>query len=171
LVRQLADYQRYREAADALRDRALLDRDVFRRLPVAADAYLDGDRVTAIKADLGDLFEALRRVLQAAAARKPHTLTAEEFNVADCVRSAIRKLRGTDRLRFEELFPSDAPRGFVVATFVGLLELLKMGVVDAEQEKACAPIFLALIDRSVDERLFELIGTYGAGDAPAEQIV
>lgn len=165
LVRQLAEYQRYREAAEALRDRALLDRDVFRRVPAAAEEYLDGDRVPPVKAELGDLFEALRRVLQAAAARRPHTLTTEEFRVEDCVRSAIGKLRAAERLRFEELFPADAQRGFVVATFVGLLELLKMGVVDAEQNGPREPIFLTLIDRNVDERIFELIGTYGVGDA------
>ena len=41
LVRQLAEYQRYREAAEVLGDRLRLDRDVFRRSPTAPEGEME----------------------------------------------------------------------------------------------------------------------------------
>ncbi len=166
LVRQLAEYSRYREAAEALRDRALLDRDVFRRAPLPADDFNEPGEIAPIKIELGDLFEGLRRVLQAAAARKPHMLPVEDYSVAECVRSVIAKLRSTQSMQFEDVFEDTATRGYIVATFIGLLEMLKLCIIEARQDVNRGPILLSLIDKTVDDRVFELIGTYGAGDLP-----
>ncbi len=96
LVRQLAEYQRYREAAEELRDRVMLHRDVFRRPPATPQ---DGEREDAgfQPVSLADLLEALRRVLVAAAARTPHVLEGEEYSVAEAVRDMVARLRGESR--------------------------------------------------------------------------
>jgi segregation and condensation protein A len=166
LVRQLAEYQRYREAAEALRDRVLLDRDVFRRDPTAPDPReLEPQEQAMGKVQLGDLFEALRRVLARAAARKPHTVRTEEYTVADAVRSMVDRLRSRGRISFEDLFDVEAPRGFIIATFVGLLELVKLGAVDALQEESLGPISIVLVEEGLDETLSSLGAMYGAGAA------
>ena len=162
LVRQLAEYQRYREASEALRDRALLDRDVFRRFPSPPEGVEPQDPGLC-GVELGDLFENLRRVLAKAAARRPHTLEAEEYSVADAVRTMVGKLRGSERVEFNQLFADDAPRGFIIATFIGLLELLKLGILKAEQERRMGPVHVSLVERDVDDSLFELVESYGQG--------
>ncbi|MFT4570448.1 MAG: segregation and condensation protein A [Hyphomicrobiaceae bacterium] len=163
LVRQLADYQRYREAAEALRDRVLLDRDVFRRTPTKPDPReVETDDAGYTRVEMGDLFEALRRVLARAAARRPHTVEGEEYSVADAVRTMVDRLRTRGRVRFEEVFEPDAPRGFVIATFVGMLELMKMGAIEAEQEGAVGPILLRLVSDKVEETIAALDEMYGA---------
>lgn len=163
LVRQLAEYQRYREAADALRDRLLLDRDVFRRQPTVPEG--EAEETPLRRLEMGDLFEALRRVLAKAAARRPHTVSREEFTVADAVRSMVVRLRGAGRLEFQELFAEEAPRGLIIATFLGLLEMIKNHVIAAEQEGRFGPIWIRLLDEDIDEAIASLTEMYGPGSA------
>ncbi len=163
LVRQLAEYQRYREAAEALRERLVLGRDVFRRDPSSPQGGEDEEQALR-PVDLPTLFEALRRVLTQAVARAPHQLAGEEYRVADAVRSMISALKDEGRRRFEDLFALGAPRGWIIASFVGLLELVRLGVVAAEQEGTGEAIFLRLIDPKADETIAELIESYGHGD-------
>ena len=160
LVRQLAEYQRYREVADALRDRALLGRDVFRREPAPPEAAEDEDPEFRV-VDMGNLLEALRRVLARAANRKPHTMEGEEYHVADAVDRMVVKLRRDGRTSFDALFGETPARGFVIATFVGLLELIKLGVIDVEQSENGGAIYLQLTDTDVDEAISVLTETYG----------
>lgn len=176
LVRQLAEYQRYSEAAEALRDRVLLERDVFRRDPTAPDPReLEPQEQGMSKVDLADLFEALRRVLARAAARRPHTVATEEYSVADAVTSMVERLRRGGRIRFEQLFDEDAPRGWIIATFVGLLELVKLGALNAVQEvleDGLGPIQVVLVEEGLEATMDSLGAMYGAGAAgsgPAAQ--
>lgn len=167
LVRQLAEYQRYREAGEVLRDRLLLDRDVFRRSPTPPES--DGQPAPLRRLEMGDLFEALRRVLAKAAARRPHTVSREEYSVADAVRSLVGRLKADRRVEFFELFGEGCPRGFIIATFLGLLEMMKLGVIVAEQEGRCGPIHLSLArEEDVDQTIAGLSEMYGPGQVPDE---
>jgi segregation and condensation protein A len=166
LVRQLAEYQRYREAADVLRDRLLLDRDVFRRQPTQPDG--EAEETPLRQLDMAALFEALRRVLAKAAARRPHTISREEYSVADCVRSMFHTLRERGRLEFQELFAEDSSRGLIIATFLGLLEMVKNQVIIAEQEGRFGPIWLRLVDQDVDDAIADLAEMYGPGSASGD---
>ena len=167
LVRQLAEYQRYREAADALRDRFLLDRDVFRRQPTPPEG--DREETALRKLEMGDLFEALRRVLAKAAARRPHTVTREEYSVADAARSMVMRLKSEGRVEFQEMLAPEAPRALIIATFLGLLELVKNSVIVALQEGRFGPIYLSLVDRDVDETIANLTEMYGPGSAARQR--
>ena len=161
LVRQLAEYQRYREVADALRDRVMLGRDVFRRQPTEPEP-LQGEEPEYRTTDLGSLLEALRRVLRAAAARRPHDIAGEDYRVADCARLLVDKLRVGGRVEFAELFRDNASRAFIIATFVGLLEMIKLGVVDVEQTANCGELYLSLAAEHVDDAIGLLAETYEA---------
>lgn len=159
LVRQLAEYQRYREAADELRDRAVLGRDVFRRPPTPPDP-VPADEAGFHRVDLADLFEALRRVLRTATIRKPHVLSGEEVSVGDAVRVMVSRLRSVERMDFTSLFDAQSSRAVIIATFVGLLEMIKMGVIEAEQQGQ-GPITLRLVEHDFDEAVQRLTETYG----------
>jgi segregation and condensation protein A len=169
LVRQLAEYQRYREASDVLRDRLLLDRDVFRRQPTPPEG--DMEETPLRRLEQADLFEALRRVLARAAARRPHTISGEDYRVADTVRTMISRLKSAGRLEFQELFPDEAPRGLVIATFLGLLEMMKNGFITAEQEGRCGPIWIRLVDQDLDEEVAGITEMYGAASAAETEAI
>ena len=160
LVRQLAEYKRYREVADELRDRALIDRDVFRRPPSVPEGGQAVDPGFS-RVEMADLFESLRRVLARATARRPYLIDPEHYSVADAVRSMIEKLQSRGAVPFEGLFDETSARGFIIATFVGLLELMKMGIVEAQQTGQTEPITLSLSEQDFDDSLFALVETYG----------
>ncbi len=166
LVRQLAEYQRYREASEELRDRMVLGRDVFKRQPSPPERG-EQDDPGMKSVDLASLFEALRKVLATAAARRPHTLTGEEVSVSDAVTAMVDRLRGAEGLRFDLLFGERPSRPYIIATFIGLLELIKLRIVSFEQEGATAPIFLKLERDDLDEAMVRLAETYGGGAIPA----
>ncbi len=168
LVRQLAEYQRFREASEVLRDRLLLDRDVFRRSPTVPDG--EAEEVPLRQLDMADLFEALRRVLAKSAARRPHTVSREEFSVSDAARSMVNRLKAEERIEFQELFADDVPRGLVIATFLALLEMVKNQVIRAEQEGRFGPIWLRLVDQNVDETIANLTEMYGPQTSAAEAL-
>jgi len=166
LVRQLAEYQRFREAADELGDRARLGRDVFRREPSPpSKEELDDPGYKPV--DMANLMEAFRRVLATAAVRKPHKLPGEDYSVADAVRRMVTLLRGRDRIDFRYLFEGETPRGLVIATFCGLLEMIKLQIVHAEQHSNDETIFLRLVNEDADDVVASLVQTYGQGEGHA----
>ena len=65
LVRQLLEYQRFKEVADLLNRQDLLDRDVFARAPLLDESDNEADIVYDVS--LGDLLDALQEVLKHAA--------------------------------------------------------------------------------------------------------
>ena len=163
LVRQLADYQRYREAAEMLTDRARLGRDVFRREPLRLDQAERED--PGLKpVDLPDLFVALRAVLTRAAQRKPHTVEGEHYSVADAVRGMVNRLRTQDRVEFSTLFSMESSRGLIIATFCGMLEMIKLRIVAVEQDTSVEPIYVRLVEKDVDDAVVRLVETYGHGE-------
>ncbi len=163
LVRQLAEYQRYKDAAEGLADRARLGRDVFRRPPMPS-TQMETEDPGLRPADMATLFEALRRVLAIAAARRPHTVEAEEYSVADAIRRMVNLLQGRERIDFGYLFEEAAPRGLIIATFCGLLEMIKLHIVEAEQTTTTDTIYLRLVSDNPDEVVASLAQTYGHGE-------
>jgi chromatin segregation and condensation protein Rec8/ScpA/Scc1 (kleisin family) len=77
----------------------------------------------------------------------------------------VHRLKDHGRLEFQELFDEEAPRGLIIATFLGLLEMIKNLVVAAEQEGRFGPIWLRLVDENVDETIADLTEMYGPGSA------
>ncbi len=146
LVQQLLEYQRYREAALALAERPLLHRDVFVRPP---DAALEPEPVP-LQVGLWDLVEALQRLLSRRTPAPRHTVELEPVSLRKCAEQLLLHLRSRRRVRFEELFDADSSRLQIVATFLALLELVRLGAVAALQEHWQAPIEIELVKESIE---------------------
>lgn len=145
LVEKLLEYQRYRGAVESLQEWEELRRRIhFRnglenpddyRLPVAAGA------LTA-----SALLEALRRVLASAdvdetpvSAVVPRRRVSLKMRMAEVLRRVRRHPSGVD---FEELFELPCDLYEVVLTFLAVLELLRLGRIEAAQDHPAAPIVL-----------------------------
>jgi segregation and condensation protein A len=173
LVRQLLDYQRYREAALALSERPLLRRDVFAREPLMD---VEGDEVAGeplrLKVTVWELLEAFRAVLKRARPEAVHEIVAEQFSLRDRVRTLLQALNVARSIEFDSLFDEDASRADIIVTFLALLELMKMGAIRATQEERYGRIVidLAVSDittvslESVDEYETRAVAEGGAED-------
>jgi segregation and condensation protein A len=141
LVQQLVEYQRYREAAVALGERAVLSRDVFRRDP-AAPASDQGDGIRLRDVSIADLLEAFREVMERVLRESFHEIVSEEISVDECVELIVRRMEMDGSLRFRDLFAGAPSRRRMIATFLALLELIKRWTIYARQEEECAEILL-----------------------------
>jgi segregation and condensation protein A len=145
LVRQLLEYQRYREAALALSERPLLHRDVFVREPAMdADAADGSGELPRLNVTPWELLDAFRNVLKRARPESVHEVVVEQISLRDRVRTLLQALSVARSLDFESLFEDDGTRFEIIITFLAMLELMKMGAARATQEERFGRIVIEL---------------------------
>jgi segregation and condensation protein A len=152
LVQQLLEYQRYREAAERLVDRPVLERDVFRGGGEHLErGILMADGPPVRDASLGDLMAALREVLARAQAPQPHEILRPGISVGECAQRILARFALGDHIAFDACFETDANRDEVIVTFLALLELIRLRAVRAGQEERFGPITVWLAAASLGE--------------------
>ncbi len=131
LVRRLLEYRKYKEAAQDLDGKERLDRDSFLR---GFFEEMDDDEDDAIP-DIGlfDLVEALKEVLKTVSEARVHEVHLEPLSVQEKMVLLRERLQKDGSVTFQALFNKDASRADVIATFLGLLELIKEKTVKAIQ--------------------------------------
>ena len=167
LVRQLLEYQRFREAAHTLATSPLLGRDVFAREP-NAEGLETGDGRPAVRATMWELLEVLRAVFQRARVEPVQEVAAEPVSLRQRVGTLLSALSVARSLTFDSLFDEQASRGEIIVTFLALLELMKMGAVEAVQEARCGSILIVLAVEDVSTVSLDLADEYD-GEGPAAQ--
>ncbi|TMA68876.1 MAG: segregation/condensation protein A [Deltaproteobacteria bacterium] len=153
LVQQLLEYQRYRDVALALGERAVLDRDVFARDPEALGPPAAGETAEPCVRDasLADLLDALREVLRRLRPPAVHEVAREEISIGQAVERILARFVMAERMEFTSLFAVDRTRAEVIVTFLALLELIRLRVLRAEQPERFGAITLALAVATVAE--------------------
>ena len=169
LVRQLLEYQRYREAAQSLGDRPRLGRDVFTREPGSEGVEPDENERPQVRVTMWQLLEAFRRVLARSQPDPVHEVQAEGVTLRERVQTVLQTLSVARSVTFESLFADDAPRGFVIVTFLALLELVKMGAVVAVQEEELGDILIVLAVDDPTRVTIDLVEEYNGEAAPAPE--
>ena len=141
LIRQLIEYKKFKEAAGDLRDREELRTKLFGRTPSAPPP--DGG-ATLLAGEVGalDLISAFQRVLERLEKRKgaEREIEADRFTVSEKIEYVLKILPESEPLKFEELFAGQTTRGELVATFLALLELVRLRHVQVEQDGAFGDI-------------------------------
>jgi segregation and condensation protein A len=141
LVRQLAEYQRYREAADHLGEQPLLGRDVFGREPEDLGHVPKPIRAGLDAFALLDLFHELLR--KATRPEHVHEVHANGLDFGSCCRHVLRSLGGPGGR--SDLAPLIAPlrtRVEKILTFLAVLEMIRLRWLELEQEEHLGPIVL-----------------------------
>jgi segregation and condensation protein A len=173
LVRQLLEYQRYREAALELSERPLLHRDVFAREPVLEIAEgVDSVEPPRLQVSVWELLEALRAVIKRMRPDSVHEVVTDRVSLRDRVRALLHALGVARTLDFESLFEDDTNRLEIVVTFLALLELMKMGAVRATQAERYGRIVIELAVADISAVSLEGVDEYDGivGALPAESV-
>jgi segregation and condensation protein A len=128
LVERLLEYQRYKEVAEALAKRGVLNRDVFERGQSAMNLP-EGEPVRLPEISLFELLNALQTVLGEARARGfVHQVVAERFSVVDRIHWLHDRIRTERVIGFRSLFRAFGTRMEIILTFLALLEMLKANI-------------------------------------------
>lgn len=155
LIQRLIEYRRFRGAADDLGDR-------FER---RKQEHLRGFRgearmhVPERELDMGeltawDLLATFSRLMRETLANRTHTVAGDPRPLRWYVSQLAQAVRRKGRLRLEEALTLDGEeptRAGMIGAFCALLELVKIGLVGAQQDGQGAPIELVLREDAGDD--------------------
>jgi segregation and condensation protein A len=141
LVDRLLEYQRFKEVADSLQDLEANRRLCFGRgMPIEVDRAGPTPLLLPETAALS-LLAALRRLLEEADEAPVTSLRRERITLHIKLREITRLLQShKDGLGFRDLFLHGGDREEIIATFLALLELLRLGRISVKQTKALGEI-------------------------------
>ena len=129
LVQRLLEYQTFKEAALSLKKREDDWMKVFCKEPVS-----DGEEISLFDISFFDLLDAFKRLLDKAPPDVV-SITKETLTVKDRMSVIMEMLEGKEVIRFEEIFKEGITRIQLIVTFIALLELIKLGLAKAYQER------------------------------------
>jgi segregation and condensation protein A len=137
LVQKLLEYQTFKEAASTLREKEEEWKKVFSKEPVTDD----GEELYLVDVNLFDLMGAFKTLLETVSPDIV-TITKETLTVKDRMSVIMEMIEGLEAMRFEEIFKGSVTRIQLIITFVALLELIRLGLVKAYQEKQFGNIWI-----------------------------
>ncbi len=155
LIRQLQEYERYREAAEELKENDILGRNVFARGQSYPDEFGKAAEETEIvKTDIWSLVEAFMEVYK----RKDLGLTEdlvykiEEYSIEKKTEELLEFIKFKGKTRFKELFVNLTSRVEFIATFLTVLQMVRNDLLNIVQERQSGEVLLI---PSEDENIAE----------------
>ena len=153
-------------AAEHLAERPLLRRDTFTREPSTEGLPPEPEGAPRLKVTLWELMEAFRVVLKRATPDPVHHVASEGVSLRARIDSLLSTLGVARQVTFESLFGDQPTRGYVIVTFLAVLELMKQHVVEALQEAIMGPILITLTVDDVRTVAIDLLEEYDGSGAP-----
>lgn len=145
LIRRLVEYRRFKDASEDLQRLEIERQNVYTRRPgsIPIDPLPTSNR---LEAGIFDLVEAVNAVLERLAKREAaqSEIVEDRWSVSEKIGVIRQRLGQAGRLRFSELFDGARSRGEVVATFLALLELIRLKQLQAAQEASFEEIEIAV---------------------------
>ena len=139
LVRRLQEYERYKQAADALDEIPRLGRDIFETSVLAP--YAKVVRVQP-QVTMDDLISAMRDVMARAQMFSHHHVQMEPLSVRERMSMILTALNGERFVEFTSLFTPAEGRLGAVVTLLAVLELIKDSLVELVQAQPFGPIHI-----------------------------
>jgi segregation and condensation protein A len=142
LMRRLLEYQQFKEVADWLGTQKEARSDVFlRRQGLGEHDLDDGSTPTLKPVSLFDLIKVYQHVLQTVPRTLVHQIVEEQVSIEECINYILAALERRSRVRFLDLIEGRDREG-LVATFIGVLELLKSQRIRVQQAQPFDDIWI-----------------------------
>ena len=147
LVQQLLEYQRFKEAAGKL-DAMKYQRSLLYARP---EQDIEAD-VTEVDYDynLFDLIASFQKVLERAKVRVVD-VRAEETSIEEKIEFLKEKLAQQKVIEFEDLFSGDTRPVDLIATFLALLEMLRLRLARIKQTKPFGRIWIHRVSKETTD--------------------
>jgi len=141
LVRRLLEYEKFKDAAEFLRDKEVERNRYFKRPTVdfpTGEVY--------IEASIFDLISAFKSALKEIPKDVFFEVVKDEFTVEEKIHDLLHLLLVKDKVSLAELFTSAKNKLEIVVTFLAILELIKVKEIAAIQEELFGSILIARRD-------------------------
>ena len=139
LVRRLLEFQRYKEAAGLLHQQAQIRAATWPRPETVLPTFDDAGE-EMLEAGLFDLIAAFKEMLDRRKALFAHEVEAEGKSVEERMEEILALLGQGQSLDFLELFLTQSTKADMIATFLALLELVRLKSVRVYQRGLFGPI-------------------------------
>lgn len=145
LVQQLLEYRKFKEAAEDIRKLILNSNDLIARIgPKDAVEAVERPLKPVDRVDLWNTFNSvLRRLAERIDEGQIH---AEQVTVSDRMEFVLLRIRHEPSFLFSDLFGSSTTITTIVATFLAVLELTRLGKIALQQDRSFADIQCLRID-------------------------
>lgn len=147
LVRYLMEYQKIKAAAELLKDRPLLGRDVFTK---GAREQFEG----VLGEGRGTLYQLVRgfqNVMRELKAEAGYAVQMEEVNVSERLHEIFIMLKDARELDFAQVLAERRTKVAVIASFLATLELVRLKKVKIYQNSPDSPLYLRLVEGAEDD--------------------
>jgi len=142
ITRPLLEYMRFKEIAEDLSDREILDRDVFsRRLSPEFLAQVK-DEDPQLDVNLFQLMDAFKRIMEQRLPGAQFKLKLAQWSIKEKTEVIIALLKKKGSIFFHDVFDADRNVSELIVTFLALLELVHAGLVKVFQPDAKSEIRL-----------------------------
>lgn len=148
LIRRLQEYERIKNAAEALDELPRMERDI-----VLASIDTSIVKVQRPKAavDFQEIVLALQAVLKRADQLSHHVITKEPLSVKERMTKIMQQLDAQPQLLFKKLFTFEEGRAGVVVAFLAILELSKAELVEITQAEPFSELSIRVKNKTKAE--------------------
>jgi len=126
LVRRLLEYKKFKEATRELQEMRDRSRSLFMRKGEGERNRIFVDGGEYFEASLFDLISAFKKVLANVSKQKFHEVVKNKFTVKDKIHYIYHLLAQEKKVLFSALFQGATAKDEVIATFLAVLELMKL---------------------------------------------
>ncbi len=141
LIEQILEYKKYKELAGHLEERSEEENRLFQRSFKEEIDVETGEPL--IEANIFELLQAFKKVLEYATGESFSEITLEETSVEERMQRIREQLRVKDNMLLDEIFEGEAKtKSILIATFLALLELIRLKEIAARQIKQFGEIRL-----------------------------
>ncbi|HPN64631.1 MAG TPA: segregation/condensation protein A, partial [Candidatus Goldiibacteriota bacterium] len=154
LVQHLLEYNTFKEVSEKMRLYEAKKREMFERLNplnISAD-----DRELSL--DIYALAKAMDSVLDRLKERKLIVIPGEAIKIKDRMYELLDVLQTADNVSFFGMCEKNNNRLYIVALFMGILELLRLKVIRVYQDFTFEDIRIDIIDRNFDREILKNMG-------------
>ncbi|MBI5115516.1 segregation/condensation protein A [Candidatus Poribacteria bacterium] len=152
LIEQILEYRKYKDLASHLDEKASRERDIYQR-----DFRESADTETGepmFDVSLFELLQAFKRVLEYATVEPFREITLEDVSIEEKMEELRKKLREKNNMLLDEIFEGGVKtKALLIATFLALLELIRLKEVAARQAKLFDEIRLFLLPKEGDSQV------------------
>ena len=141
LVRQLLEYQRFREVAVALGGRTRLGWDCFDR-PSGQDRPPADDDEDIAAHNVMRLIDAFRALVQRGGYTAPHDIYVERVTIGERIAEIADRLAAQGRTTFQALCGAARHREEIITTFLALLEMARLKLITVTQGDRLDPVYV-----------------------------
>ena len=139
LVQQLLEYKKFKEASSEIEELILNSNDLIAR--IGPREALEAAERPLKPVERVDLWNTFNKVLRRLAERiTTCEINAEQVTVADRMEFILLRFKETPTFLFSELFESSTTVTSIIATFLAVLELTRLGEILIKQDRAFSDI-------------------------------